>query len=166
MFTRPVRPLLPRLPLRWALALALAAGSSAPAVHAQVNPPAAVASTELQLVPHAFGRATVTGLDGAHLGSVGWIGSDLSILEQHSSQAAQHVRVFKRERTLGSALLAVGTALAVSSLYGYVDDGQFGADRGSTAAYLAGGTALVVGLVRLDVAYRHLRDAVSLSGRD
>lgn len=148
-----------------ASALVLLASVSAPELHAQSAPPGAATSPELRLIPHALGRATLSAPDGTEYGNVGWFGSDLTMLEQHSASAAERVRVFKRQRTIGSLLLAAGAAVAAGSLYQYVSDNHFGASDRVSAGYIGGGAVAMVGLVQLSIGQQSLRAALNLSNQ-
>jgi hypothetical protein len=147
-------------------ALVLLAAVLAPALHAQTALLATTKSTaptsELRLASHGFGRAALVDANGAQYGSIGWFGSDLRALEQYSPAAAARVRTFKRERALGSALLAVGGAIAAGALYQYAHGDHFAASDPATAAYIGGSAAVAVGLVRLSIGQQNLRAALKL----
>jgi hypothetical protein len=93
---------------------------------------------------------------------VGWFSSDLGTLEQHSAAAAERVRVFKRERAIGNALLAAGAAVAAGSLAQYVSGHHFGASGLATAAYIGGGAVVMTGLIRHSIGEQSLRVALQL----
>lgn len=148
------------------LAPELHAQAAATESHAQAAASDASAPSELHLISRRFARATLVGSDGARYGSVGWFSSDLGTLEQHSAAAAERVRVFKRERAVGNALIAVGAAVVAGSLAQYVSGHHFGASDLVSAAYVGGGAVVMTGLIRHSIGQRSLQAALQLRNQN
>jgi hypothetical protein len=116
--------------------------------------------TALLATSDSWGRMTLLNeATGENLGSVGLVRGNLNGVT--SAEAARQFRSAQRHRTIGTAMIGVGSAIAVGALVHYVaQPNGFGMSAGHAAAYGGGAGITILGAQRAWRSQRSLQLAI------